>query len=188
MSVIAFSPNVGPIRFDCVISEEHTSETEITGNPIETGSEINDHAYVKPKQVTLEVADSNAALTYNALVRFQESRIPFFMMTGLTLYRNMLIQSIDATRDKDTSRILRATIILREAIIVSTGVAASSSDSSSNARPGSPNSRRSVTPSQNTATDTVTSDRTSSTVIRGDMPVQTVPKPQSQSLLKGLFE
>mgnify|MGYP000038249421 CR=1 FL=1 len=185
MSVIAFSPNIGPVRFDCVISEDHVSEIEITSNPIETGAEVNDHAYIKPKQVTLDVADANAALVFNELVRFQESRVPFFMITGLTLYRNMLIQAIDATRDKDTARILRATIVLREVIIVSTGTAPSGSSPS---RSGGAASRGAVTPSRAAATNPVTADRVGGTVSRGDMPTQTVPPAQSGSLLKGIFE
>lgn len=188
MSVIAFSPNVGPIRFDCVISEDHVSEIEITGNPIETGAEVNDHAYVKPKQVTLDVADNNAALIYNALVRFQETRIPFFMITGLTLYKNMLIQSIDAKRDKTTSRILRATIVLREVIIVSTGTApAGSSGSGTQSRAGGSNSRGARTPSREASTNPVTADRAGGTVSRGDTPSVSVPPAQNRSILSRVF-
>lgn len=191
MSVIAFSPNVGPVRFDCVISEDHTSEIEITGNPIETGAEVNDHAYIKPKQVTLDVADNNAALIFNALVTFQESRIPFFMITGLKLYKNMLIQSIDATRDKDTSKILRATIILREVIIVSTGTApaspSGSSGSGTQSRAGGANSRGARTPSRAASNSTATADRVGGTVSRGDMPTQTVEPTQNRSLLRRAF-
>lgn len=185
MSVIAFSPNVGPIRFDCVISENHVSEIEITSNPIETGSEVNDHAYIKPKQVTLDVADNNAALTYNALVLFQQSRIPFFMITGLTLYKNMLIHSINAHRDKQTARILRATIILREVIIVSTGSAPFSL--SQQASPGGANSRSAATPSSEASTNTVTADRAAGTVSRGDIPATTSPPTQNQSILSKVF-
>ncbi len=187
MTVIAFSPNVGPIRFDCVLSEDHVSEIEITSNPIETGAEVNDHAYVKPKQVTLDVADSNAALVYNALVLFQESRIPFFMMTGLTLYRNMLIQSIDAHRDKDTARILRATIILREVVIVSTAVTPAGASGGTNSQAGGANSTGAVAPSATGSADTVTADRAAQTVSRGDTPSETVSSGSSGSLLKGLF-
>lgn len=187
MSVIAFSPNVGPIRFDCVISEDHVSEIEITGNPIETGAEVNDHAYVKPKQVTLDVADSNAALVYNSLILFQESRRPFFMMTGLTLYRNMLIQSIDAHRDKETSRILRATIVLREVIIVSTAATPAGASGGTNSQTGGDNSSGAVRPSASSSTNTVTADRAAETVSRGDTPSETVSNESSKSLLKGLF-
>lgn len=186
MSIITFSPVLGPVLFDAVLSEDHESDVEITSNPIETGSEVNDHAYIKPKKVTLEVADNNAAIAYNALVAFQETRVPFYMVTGLRIYRNMLISSVRAQRDKDTSKILRATVTLREVIIVNTG-AATATSSENTTEPGGAKSRKSVTPSAETATDDVTADRAAGKVSRGDTPSVTVPEQKQQSLLKGLF-
>ena len=187
MSIITFSPVLGPILFDAVLSEDHESDVEITSNPIETGSEVNDHAYIKPKKVTLEVADSNAALVYNALIAFQETRVPFYMVTGLRIYRNMLISSIKAKRDKDTSRILRATISLREVIIVSTGAAPATSSSGEQGEPGGAKSRKAVKPSAESATNDATADRAADKVSRGDTPTETVPEQKQESLLKGLF-
>lgn len=40
--------------FDCVISEDHTSELKIMDNPVETGFVISDHAVMMP--VTLEIS------------------------------------------------------------------------------------------------------------------------------------
>ena len=181
MTVIAISPNIGPIRFDAVISENHTSEIEITANPIETGSEVNDHAYIKPKQVIIDVADNNAAIVFNLLTAFQKTRIPFLMITGLTIYRSMLIQSINAKRDRSNSRILRATIVLREVIIVSTGTAPAGSQRPSGASGGA------NAPSRATATNSATADRVGGTVIKGDMPTTTVPPSQQQSILSGIL-
>lgn len=121
MSVIAFSKSIGPVAVDCLISEKHSSSLEITGNPIETGAEANDHAYVKPKAVTLEIGDENASATYQALIRFQERRQPFSLNTGLTTYKNMLVQTVDATRDKKHSKVLSATVTLKEVKIVGMG-------------------------------------------------------------------
>jgi len=195
MSVIAFSSVIGPVPIGCVISEDHSSTIEITGNPIETGAEVNDHAYVKPKQVVLEIADSNAALTYNALVAFQESRVPFYLVTGLKLYRDMLVQAIDAYRDKDNYAVLKATVYLRQVIIVSTATSSSSQNSAGSgasgggkkAQPGGANSRNSVTPSRQSATNTSTANRTSGTVTRGTSPSTQVQPARSQSLAKSIF-
>ena len=52
MTIIAFSKTIGPVPIDCILSEDHSSEVDITSNPIETGSEVNDHAFIRPKQVT----------------------------------------------------------------------------------------------------------------------------------------
>lgn len=185
MTVIAFSRAIGPIPVNCVLSEKHTSEVEITSNPIETGAEVNDHAYVKPKQVVLEVADQNAALLYNVMLRFQESRVPFYLVTGLTVYKDMLIQAIDATRDKTFSRVLKATVTCRQVIIVSTGSAPGGSQPSGN--PGGRNSRGSANPSQQSSNNPSTGDRAAGTVQSGDNSTGDVAPSQSQSILSQIF-
>jgi hypothetical protein len=187
MTVIAFSRAIGPVPINCVLSEQHTAEVEITGNPIETGAEVNDHAYVKPKQVVLEVADRNAALVYNALLRFQESRVPFFLVTGLTVYKDMLIQAMDATRDKTHSTVLRATVTCRQVIIVSTGSAPAEGGAQPSGNPGGDNSRGAARPSAEAATDQAAADRAASTVQSGDNPTTTVTPARSQSLLSRMF-
>lgn len=182
MSIIAFSRTIGPIPLDCILTEQHSSEVEITGNPIESGAEVNDHAYIKPKQVTLDVADSNAALVYNALVRFQEARIPFYLVTGLTVYKDMLIQAIDATRDKSMSRVLRATVICRQVIIVGTASVPAEGGGASSAQTGNPggtNSQRSATPTAERASSQATADRVAQPVQTGDNPTTEVNQPRS---------
>lgn len=187
MTVIAFSRLIGPVPINCVLSEKHVSALEITSNPIETGAEANDHAYIKPKEVTLEIADQNAALIYNLLVQFQETRVPFYLITGLTVYQDMLIQSIDATRDKTHSRILKATVNLKQVIIVSTASAAREGGAKSTGKPGGKNSRAASTPKAETLKPGITADRGAPTVQRGDNPTTTVNQVKSQSLLKGIF-
>lgn len=187
MTVIAFSRTIGPIPLDCILSEKHTAEVEITSNPIETGAEVNDHAYIKPKQVVLEVADRNAAEMYNILVRFQESRVPFYLVTGLSVYNDMLIQSIDATRDATHSRVLRATVTCRQVIIVSTGSAPADGSPQPSGAPGGDGSRGAVNPSQHSANNPTTADRAASVVQTGDNPTATVAPARSQSLLKQVF-
>lgn len=184
MTVIAFSKAVGPIPLSCVLSERHRADIEITANPIETGAEVNDHAYIKPKEVILEVGDENAALTYNALIRFQETRIPFTLVTGLTVYRNMLIQTVDATRDKTYSRVLYAAVVCREIIIVSSASAAAGL--SPGGQPGGLNSLKSANPNSALASNSLTSDRVASVVQTGDNPITTPSRPQS--ILSGVFQ
>lgn len=187
MTVIAFSRAIGPLPINCILSEKHTSEIEITGNPIETGAEVNDHAYVKPKQVILEAADRNAALMYNALVRLQESRVPFRLVTGLTVYKDMLIQSIDADRDKTHSTILYARVTCKQVIIVSTGSAPAEGGPQPSGNPGGANSRGAARPSAQGADNAATANRTASTVQTGDNPTSTVAPAKSQSILRSLY-
>jgi hypothetical protein len=188
MSVIAFSRAVGPIPVNCILSEQHTSEIEITSNPIETGAEVNDHSYVRPKQVVLEIADRNAAAMFNILIRFQESRVPFYLVTGLTVYKDMLIQSIDATRDKTHSTILKATVTCRQVIIVSTGSAPAEGGKQPSGKPGGANSRGSVKPDKHSANNSITADRAASTVQAGDNPTTSVNPAKTQSLLSRISQ
>lgn len=186
MTVIALSRTIGPVPLSCWISERHNSDVEITANPIETGAEVNDHAYIKPKKVTLEVADAGAAATYMALVKFQEARTPFILVTGLNVYKDMLIQSMDVTRDKTYSRILKATVTCRQVIIVETA-AAEGGEKKPGGKDGGKDSKSSSNPSKSKSTDARTGDRASASVNRGDQAGSTVSASKSQSLAKRMF-
>lgn len=174
MSAIAFSSVIGPVPISCVLTEKHESTLEITLNPVEFGADITDHAYVQPKRLTLDVADGNAAPTFNALVRFQESRVPFTIVSGLAVYRNMLVKSVDADRDATFSRVLRCRVDLQEIIIVDTAYAAAEpgSDAPQGGKPGGEKSTKAAQPAKGRAGDAATADRASGPVQRGDAPAK----------------
>ncbi|QIG74969.1 hypothetical protein EVC26_050 [Rhizobium phage RHph_I72] len=186
-NVIAFSRAIGPVPISCVVSERHTSEVEITHNPIETGADVNDHAYIKPKEVVLEVGDAAAAATFNTLIQFQSSRVPFYLVTGLTVYENMLISSIDATRDKDKASILSASVTCKQVIIVSTASAPDDGSAHPSGQTGGKKSTGAANPSKQSANNSATADRAASTVQAGDNPTTTVPPSKGTSLLKQMF-
>jgi hypothetical protein len=194
MPAILFSGAIGPVLVSVIISEGHQSSLGITENPIETGAKVTDHAYVMPKKLTLEFADANAAATYNALVRFQESRQPFTVVSGLYLYRNMLIKDLSADRDKQFASVLSGRCELQEIIIVSTAYAVSQGGSDgaatgqgSAANPASGAQGKAATPSSSTTTPGPTADRASGTVVRGDVPGSTIAPARNQSILHGMF-
>ena len=178
MTAIAFSPAIGPVPISCRLEEHHTTEIEITSNPIETGAEVNDHAYIKPNAVTLEVASASAAATYNALVAFQKSRVPFTLVTGLSVFPNMLIQRVEADRDKDTSHILRARVDLQEVIIVDTAYAAVDTDSPGAVSSGAPGGKKSTSAAPPAPAGTTQG---------GDAPAKPVAPAKQQSLLARMF-
>lgn len=184
MAAIAFSTAIGPVAINCVISEKHTAELDITEIPIETGARVTDHAVVMPKKLTLDVANDGAAATYNALVRFQESRVPFSIVTGLKVYSNMLIKHIDAERDATFSRVLRAKVDLQEIIIVSTAYAADPGGETGGERgqPSGRQSTRAAPPTSERASDAATANRASGTVQRGDAGIRAA-SPADQSYL-----
>lgn len=175
--IIGFSRTIGPVPLNCVLSEDHTSEIEITSNPIETGAEVNDHAYIVPKKITLEFADANAVATWNALVRFQESRVPFVLVTGLAIYRNMMVKSLNAKRDATFARVLSGSAQLQEVIIVDTAYAAAPGGVAlpPAGNPGGSGSVLSSRPASSRSIDVGTAIRAAGTVQRGDSP--TLPAP-----------
>lgn len=181
MVAIAFSRAIGPVPIQCVIREKPLTELEITEIPVEFGAAITDHAYPLPKRVTLDIADNGGAATFNALVRFQESRVPFTLVTGLSVFRNMLIKRIEPDRDKDFSTTFRATVDLQEIIIVETARAAD--EGQEGGKPGGTKSTKAATPTKGRAGDAATGDRASGPVQRGDAPAKGVEPARSQSIL-----
>lgn len=111
---------IGPIPVDVVMEEVHVSTLAITRNPVEFGADVTDHAYVEPKMLRMLCfiggGRAKAAAAYNALVALQESREPFDVVTGLTLYRDMLIENITAPRHVDNKYVLEFSIDLLEII------------------------------------------------------------------------
>lgn len=186
MPAIAFSRLIGPVPIDCVITESPVSELLMTEIPIETGSKITDHAVVMPKKVSLDIATANATASYGALVAFQESRVPFTLVTGLAIFKNMLVKSIAPERDATFSTILRCRVELQEAILVGTAYAADpAGDNYERGNPGGEKSSKSAAPSPERSSDAVTADRATGTVQRGDAGVSTVPA--DRSVLPSIF-
>lgn len=183
MAVIAFSRSIGPVALDCIIRETPSSELDITEIPIESGAKVTDHAVVLPKRITLDVASGNAAATYSALVALQESRVPFTLVSGLTVLPNMLVKRIDAERDAEYSQILKATVDLQEAIIVSTAYAADPGGDSTGQRgkAGGQKSTRAAPTSSSRSTPGATADRAAGTTQRGDAGVRTVSPNRSMA-------
>lgn len=173
MTVIAFSRAIGPVPLDCVVSEKHASDVELTEIPIESGARITDHAFILPKKVTLDVIDRKAVATYNALVSLEEARTPFTLVTGLYVYQNMMITRLTPERDKEFGRVLRCTVELQEAIIVSTAYTADESGRT-NGEPGGKDSTKSSRLTKDRAGDDTTADRVTNTSQRGDVETKTV--------------
>ncbi len=138
---VAIIRSIGGFIFDATFEETHTTELEITDNPIETGVAVSDSAYMKPIVLTISAGVSDAPLhklandqfadgggqsrsqnAYLALKKLQSDAIPFSVQTGLFLYQNMIIKRIRTSQDKDTSRVLAFETEIREALIVGTQI------------------------------------------------------------------
>lgn len=200
---VALSRALGPIPLDVVVREVHESRLAIPTQPIEAGADVTDHAYLEPKRLRIEAviggmedggivhgfASTRPAAAYEAILALQATRQPFDMVTGLTLYRSMLIEGLEVDRDSRTSRVLWFVADLTEAIIVDTATLPASADGGVAGR----GMRQSGVGADRLAAG-VTTDRASPTVQRGNTATQTVPVgdgspagTKNQSILKGVF-
>lgn len=140
---------LGDIRAQVTIEEQHTDDLIITEHPVEQGASISDHAYKRPAEVTVRVGWSNSGLqslgsivtsaysaitgsgelklnyvkdVYAKLLKLQESRIPFDIVTGKRSYKNMLFRSLAVTTDQTTEHTLLVTAVCAQVIMVNTRV------------------------------------------------------------------
>ncbi|HSS39037.1 MAG TPA: hypothetical protein VLT58_09735 [Polyangia bacterium] len=114
--------------FDAVLTEQHAQELAIPDEPLETGVEVADHAYLQPARLSIEAAvsdisfhandlvetfesdTSRSAKAFDLLLKLQASFEPFSVQTGYKLYRNMQIVSLsaDQTAQNGSGLIFRA--------------------------------------------------------------------------------
>ncbi len=134
------SRKIGIFVPDVVVSEKHVDAREITEHPVEFGAAINDHAYKRASEVTMEcgfagggsvldlvnlssiglrVGESPREI-YQQLLDLQKSRVPFDVVTGKRTYSNMLIRAIEATTDRTSENVLSCVLTLREVIMSDT--------------------------------------------------------------------
>lgn len=188
---IFFSRFMSPLPIDVRITETHEVSVGITEIPLEDGSAVNDHAYIKPKVLKIEFASGMPAASWQQLERQTKARQPFTIVTGLDVYQNMILRLATAVVDKSNSNILRGTVEIQEVLIAGTsyGFAVSGGGggglTSAAGAPGGADSIRSATPAPSIVSPGA-SDIASPTVLRGDTPTASVPANSNASLLYGI--
>lgn len=139
---------IDTIAIDATISEQHNSDVEITDHSVENGSDIADHARVKPLMLIMEccisetpigsaqqkrIADSQgvttiqndpslkdgfAAETYSKIEVLRDSLKIITVVTRLKTYRDLMIQSISVPVDVKTGTALRFSITFKQVRLV----------------------------------------------------------------------
>jgi hypothetical protein len=131
---------------DCTIEERHKDELEITRSPVEQGTPMADHAYLKPCQLMMRVAWSDSKSlgsllagaitgglvmsvrdTYDQLQALQQDLNPFTVVTGKRSYSNMMFLSLQIVTNKESEHSLMVEALFEQVIIVSTQVQSASS-------------------------------------------------------------
>jgi hypothetical protein len=122
--------NIQGIFVDVILSEQHEDRMEITDRPTEGGI-VSDHAFAKPKELTMVCAWSNSKPNagnfgstpddiYKKLLDLMNSKQLLSVVTGKRSYNNLLIENIRVETNIETENSLVAEIRFREIIVVQT--------------------------------------------------------------------
>lgn len=115
---------------DCLISDNHSFESEVTDFPVESGSTISDNIRNKPLVVTMDCLVSNTPIgqvvtfrdksenpadtAYNALLKIRGARKPVTIRTSLKTYKSMALQSLSVPRESGRGDELRFTAVWKQ--------------------------------------------------------------------------
>lgn len=140
---------IDTLTVDASLSEQHTSEVEVTEHPVEVGASITDHLRPKPDMLVLEGVVSNdpmpssadpdlprssgtalfsthsesdatrAGQAYRTLLALKESGHLITVVTSLRSYDNMALKSLSVPRSPQSGQALRFSATFIEVKLVS---------------------------------------------------------------------
>lgn len=113
------------ITFDTMVAEEHKFTSRVTYYPIERGTIVSDHIFNQPEMVMLSglitdtplnifAAFNRSVAAFNTLIQIYERRQIVDVVTGIKVYRNMAITSLDVPRTVKTGQTLTFNIQLQK--------------------------------------------------------------------------
>lgn len=126
-------PSIGPIKWDCTLSEEHGIENDIPGVPVQRNVTENDAIIAKPRRVSMTGVISDMASTFmqqdktfrNVAARFgfgslasrenawarikalNAAHEPFEIYTHLETYKDMVIMSAKTVQRGESDLVVR---------------------------------------------------------------------------------
>lgn len=117
--------SIGSVVLDAVLSEDHTYNSRVTNYPIENGLVISDHIINEPEtvQITGVVSDTplyslapfnNSINVFNRLVEIHNRRERITVVTGIKVYTDMVITSLQIPKNVDTGQSLTFVIDLQK--------------------------------------------------------------------------
>lgn len=132
---------IGELKLDASVQEDHTASARITTNPVEDGSVVADHVVLEPETLSIDGIITDDPITYHMrpgepgaegrsraidgyqlLLKLLEERQPLTVVTGLRVYRDMVLTRVSVPRQADTGAALRFTAELTRVRIVSSQV------------------------------------------------------------------
>lgn len=134
LAVIGGSEPGDDLVIDCLISDNHNYDAEVTDFPVESGSTISDNIRNKPLVVTMECIVTNSPIgqavnfrepgsvpadtAYAAMLKIRDKRQPVTIRTSLSTFRNMALQNLTIPRESGRGDELRFTATFKQIEIV----------------------------------------------------------------------
>ena len=127
--------NLDGYVFDAYLRMENRESLTTTKNPVETGANITDHAYVNPKTFSFEIGMTDTSMgkvfgqfgfidrpvnAYRLLSHWLNTRKLITLNGKYGFYRNVLVTSLDAHDDYTTHSSLKVSVTLEEVQVTST--------------------------------------------------------------------
>lgn len=125
---------IGEVELDARLSENHRFRSIVTRHPIESGGKVSDHIINEPEDITMtgfitnspvriggkigqsivdslssdqNSGDDKVQEAFTTLTSLRDEKIPFTVVTGLKVYRNLVFSSLEFPIDNRTGDSLR---------------------------------------------------------------------------------
>jgi len=123
VAIVPQRRSIGSVVAQVTIRESYRNDMEITQHPVENGANISDHAYLRPREIELEIGwdgSQNPADVFNQLKQLQAARQPFTIYTDRDVLSNMLVAGIATVTDQRTAYSWIGIVRCRQVNLVST--------------------------------------------------------------------
>jgi hypothetical protein len=179
--------------FDAVLRASHNLRLRPTENPVQTGSNMSDHAILLPALVVLEIGMSDALDAFNGnwgttqqksvscfqvMKGLQQSRTLLTLATRLDQYTSMLLVGIRPVEDYKTLSGLRAELTFQQIFmgsISSTAPVSSRQDATSQNNAGSTQASGTLTAAAQQANVATTNNTSALPLVGGSTPLASFP-------------
>lgn len=132
--------------FDATFKETHSFENQITTNPVQEGTPINDHVYQQPIVFTWDVgmsdcltsiypgqfnsSEQRSVAAFDVLESLWENAKLLTITTSFRQHKNMVIKQFVPYRDRSTMSGMRANVVFQQVIVTAaTDIAVAAKDS-----------------------------------------------------------
>jgi len=123
VAIIPQRRSIGGITANVTIRETYRNDMALTEHPVENNANISDHAYLRPREIELEIGwdgRQNPADVFNQLKQLQTERQPFTIYTDRDTLTNMFVIGIATVTDQRTAYSFIAIVRCRQVNFVST--------------------------------------------------------------------